>query len=41
MTRRTDPVIPGAWSLSFNSSAAGMGYDDRCYGFTVRAVQSN
>ena len=30
-----------AWSLYFNSRGANVYYDNRCYGFTVRAVQSN
>lgn len=30
-----------AWRLNFNSSNAGMYYDYRYYGYTVRAVQSN
>ena len=28
-----------AWRLNFNSSSAGVDYDERCFGFTVRAVQ--
>jgi hypothetical protein len=28
-----------AWGLGFGSSAVGMNYNDRCYGFSVRLVQ--
>ena len=28
-----------AWSLDFNSGGCGMGYDSRCYGWSVRGVR--